>query len=80
MKKKQMKIKFEGQTHQIDANTLINVLIHYQNIVEVANRELGNDEKRITIKVNAIQKGSFVVDIELVQNVMQQLFCPDNVE
>ena len=48
MKKKQMKIKFEGQTHQIDANTLINVLIHYQNIVEVANRELGNDEKRIT--------------------------------
>ena len=80
MKKKQMKIKFEGQTHQIDANTLINVLIHYQNIVEVANRELGNDEKRITIKVNAIEKGSFVVDIELVQNVMQQLFCPDNVE
>lgn len=79
MRRKQMKIKFEGQTHQIDANTLINVLIHYQNIVEIANRELGNDEKKITIKVNAIEKGSFVVDIELCQNIVQQLFSSENV-
>lgn len=75
-----MKIKFEGQTHQIDANTLINVLIHYQNIVEIANRELGNDEKKITIKVNAIEKGSFVVDIELATNFIQQLFSPECVD
>ena len=79
MKQKQMKIKFEGQTHQIDANTLINVLIHYQNIVEIANRELGQEEKRITIKVNAIEKGSFVVDIELCQNIVQQIFCSENI-
>ena len=80
MKQKQMKIKFEGQTHQIDANTLINVLIHYQNIVEIANREFGNDEKKITIKVNAIEKGSFVVDIELCQNIVQQLFSSECVD
>lgn len=77
MKQKQMKIRFEGQTHQIDANTLINVLIHYQNIVEIANREFGNEEKRITIKVNAIEKGSFVVDIDLCQNIVQQLFSSE---
>lgn len=77
MKQKQMKIKFEGQTHQIDANTLINVLIHYQNIITIANRELGGAEKQISVRINAIEKGSFVVDIDLVQNIVQQLFSKE---
>ena len=72
-----MKIKFEGQTHQIDANTLINVLIHYQNIITIANRELGGAEKQVSVRINAIEKGSFVVDIELVQNLVQQLFSKE---
>lgn len=79
MKQKQMKIKFEGQTHQIDANTLINVLIHYQNIVEIANRELGGAEKQITVRVNAPEKGSFILNIDLVQNLVQQLFSNEGV-
>ena len=79
MKRKQMKIKFEGQTHQIDANTLINVLIHYQNIVEIANRELGGAEKQITVRVTAPEKGSFILNIDLVQNLVQQLFSNEGV-
>lgn len=77
MKARPMKIKFEGQTHQIDANTLINVMIHYQNIVTIANRELGGAEKQVSIRINAIEKGSFVIDIELVQNIVQQLFSKE---
>lgn len=80
MKQKQMKIKFEGQTHQIDANTLINVLIHYQNIITIANRELGGAEKQVSVRINAIQKGSFVVDIDLAQNLVQQLFSKEGTE
>lgn len=75
-----MKIKFEGQTHQIDANTLINVLIHYQNIITIANRELGGAEKQVSVRINAIQKGSFVVDIDLAQNLVQQLFSKEGTE
>jgi len=69
-----MKITFEGQTHQIDANTLINVLIHYQNVVNEANKELGGGTKNIELKVNAIEKGSFIIDISLVESLVKQLF------
>lgn len=34
-----MQLIFDGQTHSIDANTLINVLIHYQTVVTEANRQ-----------------------------------------
>lgn len=79
MKKKVMKITFEGQTHQIDANTLINVLIHYQNVVNEANKELGGGTKNIELKVNAIEKGSFIIDISLVESLVKQLFSGEGV-
>lgn len=74
-----MQLKFEGQTHSIDANTLINVLTHYQTVVNVANKQLGGGEKEIKLQINAIEKGSFVVDISLVQNIIEQLFSHDSV-
>lgn len=72
-----MQIKFEGQTHQIDANTLINVLIHYQTVIAESNKELGGGAKTINLRVNAIEKGSFIVDVSLIEQV-QQVFSADN--
>lgn len=77
MRKKVMKITFEGQTHQIDANTLINVLIHYQNVVNEANKGLGGGSKNIELKVNAIEKGSFIIDISVVESLAKQLFSSE---
>ena len=77
MKKKVMKITFEGQTHQIDANTLINVLIHYQNIVNEANKELSGGSKNIELKVNAIEKGSFVIDVSLIESALKHIFSSE---
>ncbi len=74
MKKEAMKITFEGQTHRIDANTLINVLIHYQSIVNEANRELSGGSKKIELKVNAMEKGSFVIDVSLVESALRHIF------
>lgn len=79
MKKKVMKITFEGQTHQIDANTLINVLLHYQNVVNEANRELSGGSKNIELKINAIEKGSFVIDVSVVESVIKHIFSADSV-
>ena len=45
MKEQSMTIKFEGNSHQVDANTLINVLIHYQNVINTANQIYGNGER-----------------------------------
>lgn len=75
----QMKIKFEGQTHQIDANTLINILIHYQSVITESNKELSGGAKAIELKVNAFEKGSFVVDVSIVESFIKQVFSGDSV-
>lgn len=74
-----MKITFEGQTHQIDANTLINVLLHYQNVVNEANRELSGGAKNIELKINALEKGSFVIDVSVVESAIKHLFSGESV-
>ncbi len=74
-----MKIKFEGQAHQIDANTLINVLIHYQSVISEANKMLGGGSKNIELKVNAFEKGSFIIDVSMVESVIKQIFSKDTI-
>lgn len=74
-----MQIKFEGQSHQIDSNTLINALIHYNTIITEANRELSGGSKSVSVKVNAIEKGSFVIDIGLQENLMKSVFSAEGV-
>lgn len=74
-----MQLKFEGQSHSVDANTLINVLAHYQYVINEANRQYGGGAREISLQINAIEKGSFVIDITLVQTMMQQLFSKDGV-
>lgn len=74
-----MRLIFDGQTHSIDANTLINVLIHYQTVVTEANRQYGGGSREVSIQVNALKAGSFIIDISVVQNVVQQLFSKDSV-
>lgn len=74
-----MKIVFAGQSGQIDANTLIVALGHYQTIMSEANKELGAI-KTIELKVNALEKGSFVIDISVVESVFKQIFSGDSIE
>lgn len=78
--KTKMKIKFEGQTHQIDANTLINTLIHYQSVITEANKGLSGGAKAIELKVNAFEKGSFVVDVSIEESFIMQMFSGDTME
>lgn len=73
-----MKIIFNGDTGQIDANTLIAALGHYQFIMEAANKEMGG-EKTVELKINAIEKGSFVIDVEIVESFIKGLFSGDNI-
>lgn len=80
MKHKTMQLEFEGQTHSIDANTLVNILIHYQSVVTEANKQLSGGAREVTLKVNALKQGSFVVDVSVAQNIVEQLFSKDVVE
>lgn len=74
-----MQIKFDGQGHQIDANTLINVLVHYNTIITEANRVVGGGDKKVSVKINAIEKGSFVIDITLVESIIKTMFSTEGI-
>ena len=69
-----IQIKFESESHQIDANTLINALVHYNALLAVVNENYGDGTKRIDIKVNALREGSFVIDLSLVSGLISALF------
>jgi hypothetical protein len=71
-----MKIKFGGGD-QIDANTLINSLIHFTNIVQEVNKDLSrelNVDKRIELKIKAHEPGSFLVDMTVIATSVGGLF------
>jgi hypothetical protein len=76
------KIKFDGQQHQVDANVLVSSLIHTTTIVQEVNKYL-NSGKKIEIKVKALEKGSFLCHIELVEttlDTLKNLLTKDNIE
>ncbi|MHB8260600.1 MAG: hypothetical protein ACYDCN_05490 [Bacteroidia bacterium] len=76
------KIKFDGQQHQVDANVLVSSLIHTTTIVQEVNTYL-NSGKKIEIKVKALEKGSFLCHIELIETTLdslKNLLTKDNIE
>lgn len=73
----ELQLHFRGEEHSIDANTLVNALIHYNALITVINKEYSNGAKEITIKVNAPEKGSFILDINLVEKACN-LFSAKN--
>lgn len=76
------KIKFDGEKHQIDANLLVNNLIHTTSIIQEINRNLDSG-KKIDIKIKALTKGSFLIHIDLVETAIESLknlLTKDNIE
>lgn len=66
------KIKFDGQKHQVDAQILISSLIHTTTVVQELNKHF-NTGKKIEIKVNALEKGSFLIHLELLETVFDEI-------
>lgn len=73
MDKSNITIRFEGQSHAIDANTLVNMLIHCKGLIDAIDAERGGG-RGIRMDVNAIERGSFVIDLSLAGNAMRGLF------
>lgn len=76
------KIKFDGEKHQIDANLLVNNLIHTTSIIQEINRNLDSG-KKIDIQIKALEKGSFLIHIDLVESTLsnlKNLLTRENVE
>lgn len=74
-----MEIKFEGESNQVSAELLVLSLVNYQKVIEMANMRLGQGERKIDVKVNALNKGSFVLDVSLEQTIIESIFSNDSV-
>lgn len=72
------KIIFDSQRHEVDVETLIGCLMHTSNIIQEVNKSL-HTEKKIEVKIKALEKGSFEVHIELVEKLLESLFSSQNV-
>lgn len=76
------KLRFDGEQHQLDVNVLISSLIHTTTIIQELNRYFDSG-KKIEIKVKALEKGSFQINIELIETVIDSLktiFTKENLE
>jgi hypothetical protein len=76
---KRMQIRFASEENQIDSNTLINYLIHYNAVVSEINDVYGEGNKKIKVKINALEKGSFIIDVSLQDDSFLSLFSNESV-
>ncbi len=72
------KIVFEQENHDVDVETLISCLMRTSNIIQEVNRSLDTN-KKIEVKIKALEKGSFEIHIELVEKLILSLFASDAV-
>lgn len=63
-----VKIRYEGQTHQVDLDMLLVSLLHWADMVRAVADEVQPDST-IQISISAPEKGSFKVDLALVQKM-----------
>lgn len=79
MKPNDFKIIFDSDSHEVDIETLIGCLMHTSNIIQEVNSSL-ETEKKIEIKIKALEKGSFEVHIELIEKLINSLFSNEAVQ
>ncbi|MCF0057570.1 hypothetical protein [Dyadobacter sp. CY356] len=73
------KIRYDGQYHQIDANVFINSLLHITTIIQEINK-ISHSDKKIEIKIKALEQGSFLVSLEIIETIIEALkhiFTPE---
>ncbi len=60
-----IRMKFDGQLHQVDSNTFISSLIGLSEVIKQVNSEI-NPGTAVNIKINALEKGSFIAEIATI--------------
>ena len=78
MKENDFKIVFDSDKHEVDVETLIGCLMHTSNIIQEVNRSL-QTEKKIEVKIKALEKGSFEIHVELIEKLIESLFSSESV-
>ncbi len=72
------KIIFEQENHDVDVETLIACLMRTSNIIQEVNKHLDTN-KKIEVKIKALEKGSFEIHIGLIEKLIQSFFSSEAV-
>lgn len=73
MKQNDIHIIFQQNKHEVDVNTLISCLLRTSSLIQTVNQSL-NTNRKIDIKIKALEKGSFEIHLELVENIIRNIF------
>ena len=68
-------LKFDGEAfedHTIEISDLAPALIALQELVETANAQINNGRTRVSLKVKATSEGSFGIDIQAFESLIDQ--------
>ncbi len=76
---KHLKIVFGGESHEIDAEVLIESLVNYSIVTQEASTYLSPDSK-VNIKIKATQRGSFELIHEIIAYAGNNLFTDHSVQ
>jgi len=68
----EFKVKLDGDLSEVDAGTLISSLIGISTAVQEINKELSTD-KKIQVKIKALEKGSFLIHLRLIESYITSL-------
>lgn len=65
----EVKIKFEGQVHQVDLDLLLTSLLHFSEMVQLVTEKVSPQQK-LNIKISAPEKGSFEITLHLAESAV----------
>lgn len=75
---KNLEIKFGGDLHEIDVELLIESLINYSSATQEVSAYL-SPGSQVDIKIKAPKQGSFIISVDLIAKIGENLFTRDNI-
>jgi len=75
----EFKLKFGGDLHEVNARVLIKSLIGVTTVIEELNREIYGGRK-IEVRVKALEKGSFLIDLVILPDSIKDLLASISLE
>lgn len=76
---KKLQIKFSGASNEIGVDLFIESLTNYSIVAQESSNNIYPGSK-LDIKIKALEKGSFIVVLDLILKNVPELFNKDNVE
>lgn len=76
MSKANLTLSFKGdavENGEIDVKDLAPALLALGEVIQAANAEINGNKTQMSVKVRATAKGSFVVDLALLQSMMENM-------